>query len=283
MAVKNSLFLLRHQPRLFSGLSLVLMIVVIAATSLIWLPWNQADYDLASKLQGSSSLHWLGTDVYGRDVLSLLIGGARNAIMVSLGAVGFGLFAGSLLGIFAAAFGERVDSLIMRIADFMFAFPSILLAVMLITLLGAGMMNAIVAIGLANIPVFIRLTRNTMRNILPQDYIRSAKALGREPAGIFKVHILPNLLPIIIVQISIQISVAILAESALSYMDIGVQPPAPSLGRMLREAQMLIFDHPMLTIVPGLAIALIVFAFNQLGEGLRDLLDLRLKSKSSYQ
>ena len=281
MSVKNILNLLQHhQTRLFSGLFLVVLIVAITVLGLFWQPWGQADYDLASKLQSPSAMHLLGTDIYGRDILALLIGGTCNAILVSLGAVGFGLLAGTLLGIFAATLGGEVDALVMRISDFMFAFPAILLAVMLITLLGAGITNAIVAIGLANIPVFIRLTRNTVRQILPQDYVRSAKALGRTPVGIFKAHVLPNLLPVIIVQITIQLSVAILAESALSYMDIGVQPPAPSLGRMLREAQMLIFDHPMLTIVPGLAIALAVFAFNQLGEGLRDLLDLRLKAAS---
>lgn len=258
----------------------IFVIAFLFTAQWVWHPWQENQYNLSVKLQGASARYWLGTDIYGRDVFSLLLGGICNALNVALISIGCAACVGILLGLAAAGFKGKVNIIIMGITDLLFAFPAILLAIMFMTLLGAGVSNTIVAISLANIPVFVRLTRNTALALLPLAYFQAAKALGRSSLGICKSHLLPNILPIVSVQISIQISLAVLTEAALSYLDIGIQPPSPSLGRMLREAQMLIFDYPMLTIIPGLALVFIIFGFNLLGETLRDMQDLRLKSKS---
>lgn len=263
--------------KLWFGGALTLCIVLAALIYTVWQPWPVDAFNLSIKLQGPSAQHWLGTDAYGRDVASLLMGGARNALWVGLVAVSIGLAVGLLLGMLAAFNRGKSDEMIMRTMDFAFAFPAILLAIMLIALFGPGITNAIIAIGIANIPVFTRLTRNAVRSLLPRNFITAARALGRSNWGIVKSHILPNLLPLIIVQASVQFSMAILAEAALSYLGLGTQPPAPSWGRMLSEAQTLLFEAPMLAVIPGVTIALTVLGFNQLGDGLRDWLDPRLK------
>ena len=258
------------------GAALVLALLLAASLSYLWTPWSPYEMDLAAKLEPPSTAHWLGTDAFGRDVASLLLVGARNSILVGVIAVGIGMGLGTSLGLLAAACRGWVEEIIMRLADFTFAFPAILSAIMLTAVFGAGIVNAIIAIGIFNIPTFARITRASANAIWSREYILAARACGKNRWAITYEHVLPNILPVLIVQATIQFAIAILAEAALSYLGLGTQPPQPSWGRMLSEAQALMFEAPLLAIWPGLAIALAVLGLNLLGDGLRDLLDPRL-------
>ncbi len=269
---------LAHRSFLIGGV-LTLLLLLAASLSLVWTPWSPYEVDMAAKLQPPGSLHWLGTDPFGRDVASLMLVGARNSILVGLIAVSIGLAVGTALGLLAAARGGWLEELIMRLADFTFAFPAILSAIMLTAVFGAGIVNAIIAIGIFNIPTFARITRASARSIWSREYVLAARACGKEPWRITLDHVLPNMLSVLIVQATIQFALAILAEAALSYLGLGTQPPQPSWGRMLAEAQTLLFQAPLLAVFPGLAIALAVLGLNLLGDGMRDVLDPRLARK----
>jgi peptide/nickel transport system permease protein len=269
---------LAHRSFLIGGV-LTLLLLLAASLSLVWTPWSPYEVDMAAKLQPPGSLHWLGTDPFGRDVASLLLVGARNSILVGLIAVSIGLAVGTALGLLAAARGGWLEELIMRLADFTFAFPAILSAIMLTAVFGAGIVNAIIAIGIFNIPTFARITRASARSIWSREYVLAARACGKGPWRITLDHVLPNMLSVLIVQATIQFALAILAEAALSYLGLGTQPPQPSWGRMLAEAQTLLFQAPLLAVFPGLAIALAVLGLNLLGDGMRDVLDPRLARK----
>jgi peptide/nickel transport system permease protein len=269
---------LRH-PSFVIGSALTLLLVAAAALSLVWTPWSPYEMNLAGKLQPPSAAHWLGTDPFGRDVASLLLVGACNSILVGVIAVGIGLGIGGALGLVASARRGWVEELIMRLADFTFAFPAILSAIMMTAVFGAGIVNSIIAIGIFNIPTFARVTRASANAIGSRDFILAARACGKGPWRITIEHVLPNIASVLIVQATIQFAIAILAEAALSYLGLGTQPPQPSWGRMLSEAQTLLFQSPMLAVYPGVAIALAVLGLNLLGDGLRDLLDPRLTRK----
>ena len=248
-----------------------------ALLSLFWTPWSPYELNIPIRLQPISGQHWLGTDPFGRDVLSLLMVGARSSIVVSLVAVGIGLIFGVLLGTLASAKRGWLEEMIMRVADFTFAFPAILLAIMTTAMLGAGVVNVIIAISVFNIPIFARITRAEGNAIWTREYILAARAAGKGAFRITIEHVLPNILPVIIVQATIQFATAILVEAALSYLGLGTQPPQPSWGRMLSEAQTQMFLRPELAIYPGIAIAIAVLGLNLLGDGMRDLLDPKLK------
>lgn len=265
-----------HQRNFVLGAALSLLLLAAAGLSYLWTPWSPYEMDLSSKLQSPSAAHWLGTDAFGRDVASLLLVGARNSILVGVIAVGIGLGIGTALGLLASARRGWVEEAIMRLSDFTFAFPAILSAIMLTAVFGAGIVNSIIAIGIFNIPTFARITRGSANAVWAREYILAARACGKNTWAITREHVLPNILPVLIVQATIQFAVAILAEAALSYLGLGTQPPQPSWGRMLSEAQTLMFQTPLLAIWPGLAIALAVLGLNLLGDGLRDLLDPRL-------
>ena len=267
---------LRRHPSLVLGALLVALLLGAAALSLVWTPWSPYAMDLAGKLQGPSAQHWLGTDAFGRDVASLLLVGARNTILVGVLAVGMGLGFGTALGLLAAARRGWVEELVMRLADFTFAFPAILSAILLTAAFGAGIVNAIVAIGIFNIPTFARVARASANAVWGREFILAARACGKGRWRITIDHVLPNIASVLIVQASIQFALAILAEAALSYLGLGTQPPQPSWGRMLAEAQTLMFQAPLLAVWPGVAIALAVLGLNLLGDGLRDLRDPRL-------
>ena len=272
----------RRAPRHRSfviGATLALLLLGSAALSLVWTPWSPYEIELAAKLQAPSSAHWLGTDPFGRDIVSLLLVGARNSILVGVIAVGIGLVIGTALGLLAAARRGWVEEVVMRLADFTFAFPAILSAIMLTAVFGAGIVNAIIAIGIFNIPIFIRVTRASANSVWARDYVLAARACGFGALRITLDHVLPNIASVLIVQATIQFAIAILAEAALSYLGLGTQPPQPSWGRMLAEAQTLLYQAPQLAVWPGLAIALAVLGLNLLGDGLRDLLDPRLARK----
>ena len=258
---------------LLSGLALA-----VAALSLVWTPHDVETLAIGARLAPPSAAHWLGTDHFGRDILSLLMVGARTSIAVALVAVGIGMGIGVPLGLLAAArSGSWLDETVMRGNDLIFAFPSLVIAILITAVLGPSAVNAILAIGIFNIPVFARVTRGGALSLWTLDYIRAAQVAGKGPARISVEHILPNLANLLIVQGTIQFSLGILAEAGLSYVGLGAQPPTPSWGRMLAEAQTMVTLAPHVAIFPGLAIVATVLGLNLLGDGLRDLLDPRLR------
>ena len=269
---------LAHRSFVVGG-ALTLLLVLAATLSLFWTPGSVYEVDMALKLRPPGPQHWLGTDPFGRDVASLLLVGARNSILVGVIAVGIGLLIGTGLGLLASARRGWLEELIMRLADFTFAFPAILSAIMMTAVFGAGIVNSIIAIGIFNIPTFARITRASANAVWSREYVLAARACGKGPWRITLDHVLPNILSALIVQATIQFALAILAEAALSYLGLGTQPPQPSWGRMLAEAQTLMFDAPLLAVFPGLAIALAVLGLNLMGDGLRDLMDPRLARK----
>ncbi|PLC03108.1 peptide ABC transporter permease [Variovorax sp. RO1] len=265
----------KHRSFVIGGV-FALLLLMAALISFVWTPWSPYAMDMANKMQGPSATHWLGTDAFGRDVASLLLVGARASILVGVIAVGIGLVVGTALGLLAAARRGWIEEAVMRLSDFTLAFPAILSAIMMTAVFGAGIVNAIVAIGIYNIPTFARITRASANAIWSREYVAAARACGKGSFAITMQHVLPNISAVLIVQITIRFAIAILAEAALSYLGLGTQPPQPSWGRMLSEAQTLMFQQPLLAVFPGMAIAFAVLGLNLLGDGLRDLLDPRL-------
>jgi peptide/nickel transport system permease protein len=262
---------------LIAGAALTLLLAGMALVSLVWTPYPPEAMRIAIRLQPPSGAHWLGTDHFGRNILSMIMVGARNSLAVGAVAVGTGMAAGVPLGLAAASFGRWTDEAVGRLTDLTFAFPAILSAILITALLGPGAVNAILAIGIFNIAVFARVTRGAARQIAAREFVRAAVALGRGPAAVTLVHVLPNISGTLFVQATISFAVAILAEAGLSYLGLGIQPPAPSWGKMLNEAQTFMLLRPTLAIFPGAAIALAVLGLNLLGDGLRDLLDPRFR------
>lgn len=279
IAMRHTLARALRHPSFAIGLVLCLLLVLAATVSLVWTPHSPYEIDLDLRLRAPDARHWLGTDPYGRDIASLLLVGARASILVGVIAVGIGLLIGVALGLLAAARRGWVEEAIMRVSDFGFAFPAILSAIMLTAVFGPGMVNAIIAIGIYNIPTFARITRASANAVWAREYVLAARASGKGKLAITWEHVLPNIASVLIVQATIRFAIAILAEAALSYLGLGTQPPQPSWGRMLSEAQTLLFQAPMLAVYPGVAIALAVLGLNLLGDGLRDLSDPKLARK----
>lgn len=258
------------------GLWITLAILLIALLSLGYTPFDPNRMNLSMRFQAPNSNHWLGTDQYGRDILSRVMKGAVNSMIVGVVAVSIGMGFGIFLGSLAAFYKKWVDETIMRISDVLYGFPAVLSAILITSILGPGVVNSMMAIGIFNIPIFARLTRATSLSVWERDFVASAKAIGRSDAEIVWKHILPNILSPLIVQGTVQFAIAILAEAGLSYLGLGTQPPHASWGRMLQEAQTFMGTSPWLAIFPGCAIALAVLGFNLLGDGLRDMLDPKL-------
>ncbi len=267
---------MRH-PSLWIGLGATAAFALLALLSLIWTPYSIAAIEIGERFLGPSSVHWLGTDNLGRDMASLIMAGILTSFVVAAVAVVIGAGVGVPLGLAAAAWGGPLEWLILRLSDFVFAFPAIIVAILITALFGPGAVNAVLAIGIFNIPVFARVSRGGALSIKTLDFIGAARLAGLGRWSIAIRHLLPNIASLIIVQATIQLSLGILSEAGLSYIGLGTQPPATSLGLMLRDAQSLFLLHPWLTLVPGLSIVLIVIALNLAGDGMRDAIDPRLK------
>ena len=259
------------------GIILSFIMLLTGVVSLFWTPYSVELLDIPHKLQGASTAHWLGTDHFGRDVFSMLMVGAWNSMLVSVFAIGFGAGIGVPLGALAAGKRGWVEETVMRFNDFAFAFPALLTAVMLSAVYGPGTINSVLAIGIFNIPVFARITRGSALSIYKREFILAARTSGKGEVRIAIDHILPNIASVLIVQGTIQFALGILAEAGLSYLGLGTQPPMPSWGKMLSESQTMMFFAPQLAILPGMAIVLTVLGLNLLGDGLRDILDPRLR------
>lgn len=268
--------LLSH-PSFVIGLIATLIFVAVGLLSLVWTPYPIEQIAIPRRFLGPSASHWLGTDNLGRDMASLLMAGTWTSFLVAAIAVGIGAGIGVPLGLAAAAWGGAVEWLVLRFTDFIFAFPAVIVAILTTTLLGPSAVNAILAIGVFNIPVFARVSRGGALSVATLDFVAAGRLAGLGNAMIAYRHLLPNILSLIIVQGTIQLSLGILAEAGLSYIGLGTQPPATSLGLMLRDAQALFLIHPWLTLVPGLCIVMIVIALNIAGDGLRDAIDPRLR------
>ena len=258
------------------GFCMSLIVVLFAVLSLTWTPYDGNRMNARERLQGPSLTHPLGTDQYGRDTLSRVMTGAVNSIIVGLVTVAIGLTVGVILGLASAYFGKFVDEAIMRFSDLLFGFPSVLTAILITSILGPSMINAMLAIGIFYIPEFARLTRAVSLTIWEREFITAARASGVSEWAITWRHVLPNILSPLLIQGTIQFAVAILAEAGLSYLGLGTQPPTASWGRMLNEAQTYMSRAPWMAVFPGLAIAWAVLGFNLLGDGLRDTLDPKM-------
>ncbi|WP_171209225.1 MULTISPECIES: ABC transporter permease [unclassified Ruegeria] len=263
---------------LILGAALSSLVVLAALVSFVWTPYDHAALNIPDKLQTPNAQHWFGTDHFGRDMFSMIMVGARTSIAVALVAVGIGMALGVPLGLTAAARkGSWLDEVIMRGNDLVFAFPSLVIAILITAVFGAGAINAIIAIGIFNIPVFARITRGAALSLWEREFILAARVAGKGAARISAEHILPNVANLLIVQGTIQFSLGILAEAGLSYVGLGAQPPTPSWGRMLADAQTMVSFAPHLALIPGLAIIVTVLGLNLLGDGLRDWLDPRIR------
>ena len=258
----------------------VLFVFLLAIVSFFWTPYDVTSLEISNRFKTPSYNHFLGTDHFGRDILSMIMVGTQTSIAVAMVAVGIGILFGLPLGLIAAAKrGTFFDDLVMRFNDLIFAFPALIIAILITAVLGPGAFNAIIAIGIFNIPVFARVTRGAAISIWSLDFISSARIAGKGSFRISLEHILPNILNLLIVQGSIQFSLGILAEAGLSYVGLGVQPPTPSWGRMLADSQTMISFAPNLALFPGITIILAVLGLNLLGDGTRDLIDPRLQDK----
>ncbi|MFM0121743.1 ABC transporter permease [Paraburkholderia sp. RL18-101-BIB-B] len=265
---------MRNRAAVF-GAALVLLIVLMA----IFAPWlshyDPVQASFMTVRQAPSAVHWFGTDELGRDVLSRLLWGARASLLAGVVSVGIAVVIGVPLGLVAGYFGKLVDGVISRIADALLSIPFLILAIALAAFLGPSLTNAMAAIGISAMPRFVRLTRGQAITVKAEEYVEGARAIGLGHARIIVRYILPNVLPPIIVQASLTIATAIIAEASLSFLGLGQLPPAPSWGSMLNTAKDFVSQAPWMSIFPGIAIFLAVLGFNLLGDGLRDALDPR--------
>lgn len=266
----------RLNPPLLLGGGMLGLLVVMGLVALVWTPADATAIDISQRLLPPSATAWLGTDHFGRDILSAIMAATPISLAIAAAGVLLGLLGGVPLGLLAGMTTKPVaDHAITRFGDTLFAFPALIMAMLLTASFGAGASIAAIAIGIFNIPVFLRISRAATLQQLAQDYILSARLAGLGSIAIALKHILPNTAPVLVVHASIQFALAVLAESALSYLGLGTQPPAPSWGRMLADSQTMLSLAPHLAIVPGVVIMVTVTAANLLGEGLRQRFDPR--------
>jgi peptide/nickel transport system permease protein len=278
-AERRFAFLRRSRQNKFviAGGAVVVLIALAAILAPVLAPYSPYEQHNVDQLKAPNSTYLLGTDDYGRDMLSRVLFGARISIQVAIISVSIGLGVGGVLGLIASYYGGWWDLVIMRVADILFAFPAILLAISVLALLGPSLANVMIAIGIVFIPIFIRVVRAAGMVLVHEQYVEASRASGAGNTRIMFRHILPNALPPIMVQTTLAISYAILSEAALSFLGLGAQPPEPSWGTMLNTGRGFMSFAPWTGIVPGVAIFLAVLGFNVLGDGLRDVLDPRMK------
>ncbi len=271
---------LRKNAIAMTGVAIIGFYIVVIAVSAFWLPFDPVAMDIAHLLEPPSlaSGHLFGTDEFGRDILSRIMQGCSVSLVISIGATLMGALIGTFMGIWAGFLGGKWDHWIMRAADVLFSFPSLLLAIFVMGILGEKTYNVIIAIGIVYIPQFARVSRGAILALKGSEFIRAAFSSGAKKNYVLFRHLLPNIMMPLIVQVSLSLSVAILLESALSFLGLGVQPPYPSWGNMLSAARKFMILAPWTAIYPGLAIVFLVLGFNLLGDGLRDILDPRLKN-----
>jgi peptide/nickel transport system permease protein len=268
---------LMRNPMAMVGLFIVVAFIFIGLTATYIAPYNYDQSNFAMARKGPSAAHWLGNDEIGRDLFSRLLVGAQISLRIGLMSVGIGLFAGVIMGIISGYFGGLADLLIMRLIDIMLAFPSILLAIMLVAFLGPSLQNAMIAIGVISIPIYARLVRSSTLTLKEETFVEAVRALGGGHFFILARHILPNVFAPIIVQSTLQIAAAIQAAAALGFLGLGATADIPEWGNMLQKGRTYIFSAPHIVVFPGLATMLVVLGFSLLGDGLRDALDPRLK------
>ncbi|MBH5316975.1 ABC transporter permease [Paenibacillus sp. GSMTC-2017] len=243
--------------------------------SFVYIPYDVNDMNIANRLQGPSLSNWLGTDNFGRDILSRVMEGSKTAIAVGAVSVGIGLVGGVIIGALAGYIGKWVDEVFMRLIDALMAFPGIMLALILVTLFKPSLFQTMIAIGVLSIPTFARVSRSGFLQLKEAEFVKAARGIGAGHLTIVRRHIVPNMISSIVVTASLSFSTSILIEAALSYLGLGVQPPDPSWGSMLNESQSYMSKAPWFTLAPGIIITITVLGFNLLGDGIRDLRDSR--------
>ena len=268
---------LRRNRLAVFGLVIMLLLVVVAVFAPWIAPYDYAAQNLSDAFEPPCAKYWLGTDDFGRDILSRLIYGARISLQVGLFAVWLSMCVGGVLGAIAGYYGGKVDDIIMRFMDILLSIPQILLAVTIAAALGPGLLNLTIAVGIANIPSFARVVRGAVLSIVGQEFIEAAHCMGASDAWIIARHILPNCSAPIIVQATLRVAGAILAAAALSFLGLGIEPPYPEWGGMLAGARGYVRDYAYMTVFPGLAIMITIMALNFVGDGLRDAMDPKMK------
>lgn len=274
----ETLSLLARNPMAIASGLVLLGLVAVALLGERITPYDPLAQSIPDRLQPPSAEHWFGTDELGRDVFSRVLDGASVSLQVGFVAVGISLVAGSLIGLVAGYYGRWLDDGLMRFMDVLFAFPAILLAIVVVAVLGPGITNAMIAIGIVYTPIFARIARASSLSVREEVYVRAARSSGGGDLRIMARHVLPNIAAPLIVQTSLSLAFAILSEAALSFLGLGVQPPDPSWGRMLSEGRSFIEQAWWMALFPGLAIFVVVLAFNVLGDALRDVLDPKQRS-----
>jgi peptide/nickel transport system permease protein len=267
-----------NRPVVVFGTILIFLLVMSALFAPLLAPYDPYEQNLAMVLQDASPAHWLGTDTLGRDTLSRIIFGSRIALLIGVGTVALAATVGTTLGMIAAYFGGLVFTLIMRLTDAMMAIPALLLALVVSTLLGSGITAVIIAVALALVPGYIRLMAGQVLTTKQNEYVTAARAIGADKTAVMFRHILPNCVSPLIVQVTLVIGLAILIEATLSFLGLGIKPPTAAWGSMVYDGYRYLALRPILSIGPGLAIMLVVFGFNMVGDGLRDALDPRLRN-----
>ena len=258
------------------GAVITATIASVALLSLVYTPYDPLQMDLGARLAGPSATHPLGTDQYGRDLLARIMRGAVSSLAVGAVSVGLALGLGVVAGTAGGYIGGWLDEAVMRLMDAVYGFPAVLSALLVTSVFGPGVLISMVAVGIASVPIFARLTRASVLTLKGQEFVVAARALGAGDLALLGRHVLPNTVSPLVVQATISFPIAILAEAALSYLGLGTQPPNPSWGSMLRDAQNFLARAPWYAVFPGGAIALAVLGFNLLGDGLRDLVDPRV-------
>ncbi len=267
----------RRNKTALIGLILIVAVILIALLAPLLAPHDPTDQNTINRLQGSSSTHWLGTDDYGRDVFSRIIYGTRIALIVGVFSVIIGAVLGTAMGLVAGFFGGRIGTIIMRVVDILLSFPDLITGLLVMAVLGAGTVKLIIAIGLTMAPRFARIAYGSTLSVKEKEYVEAATALGQRTRLILSKHLLPNIAGDLLVLGSLWMAQAIRLEASLSFIGLGVPPPTPTWGQMIRDGSRYLTDLPMLSLAPGIALLITVFAFNLVGDGLRDVLDPRSK------